>query len=148
MIRNMFLTSLCRAYGAHNSMHILPTALPWANLPVRLTARRVWGGTTACAILKRKVTGRDDHGLGATVRYCTGRLAEWIWVLPACGWILLSTASYVVGLDPRFLSSCHRRNAFEARHVFGNVFETVRSWMRMLPHKYAAPEARRQVSPC
>ncbi|MGC2697778.1 MAG: hypothetical protein WA738_18480 [Candidatus Angelobacter sp.] len=33
--------SLCRTYGAHNPMHILPTALPWANLPVRLTARGV-----------------------------------------------------------------------------------------------------------
>jgi len=35
----MFSISLCRAYGAHNPMNILPTALPWANLPVRL--RRV-----------------------------------------------------------------------------------------------------------
>jgi len=34
-------TSLCRAYGAHNSMPTLPTALPWAKLPVRLTARGV-----------------------------------------------------------------------------------------------------------
>jgi hypothetical protein len=33
------LTSLCRTYGAHNSSHMLPTALPWANLPARL--RRV-----------------------------------------------------------------------------------------------------------
>jgi hypothetical protein len=40
-IRNMFLTSLCRTYGAHNSIRTLPTALPWANLPVRLTARGV-----------------------------------------------------------------------------------------------------------
>jgi hypothetical protein len=39
-IRNMFsIRGLCRAYGAHDPMHILPTALPWANLPVRL--RRV-----------------------------------------------------------------------------------------------------------
>ena len=35
----MFLTSLCRTYGAHNSLTTLPTALPWAKLPVRLTAR-------------------------------------------------------------------------------------------------------------
>jgi hypothetical protein len=35
----MFLTSLCRTYGAHNSIRTLPTALPWSNLPVRLTAR-------------------------------------------------------------------------------------------------------------
>src|SRR5690349_10151213 len=38
-IRNMFLTSLCRADGAPHSIDTLPTALPWANLPVRL--RRV-----------------------------------------------------------------------------------------------------------
>ena len=37
----MYLTSLCRTYGAHNSTSTLPTALPWANLPVRLTARGV-----------------------------------------------------------------------------------------------------------
>jgi hypothetical protein len=37
--RNTFLTSLCRTYGAHNSTHMLPTALPWANLPLRLAAR-------------------------------------------------------------------------------------------------------------
>jgi hypothetical protein len=38
--RNMFsIRGLCRASGAHNPENILPTALPWANLPVRL--RRV-----------------------------------------------------------------------------------------------------------
>jgi hypothetical protein len=37
--RIYFFKRLCRAYGAHNSMNTLPTALPWANLPVRL--RRV-----------------------------------------------------------------------------------------------------------
>jgi len=41
----MFLTSLCRAYGAQHSIYTLPTALPWANLPVRLTAR----GASSCA---------------------------------------------------------------------------------------------------
>src|SRR5690349_10427626 len=35
----VFDQGLCRAYGAHNPMNILPTALPWANLQVRL--RRV-----------------------------------------------------------------------------------------------------------
>jgi hypothetical protein len=30
----------CRTYGAQHSMHTLPTALPWANLPLRLTARK------------------------------------------------------------------------------------------------------------
>ena len=35
----VFDRGLCRAYGAHDPVNILPTALPWANLPVRL--RRV-----------------------------------------------------------------------------------------------------------
>ena len=35
----VYIHKSCRTYGAHNSMHTLPTALPWANLPLRL--RRV-----------------------------------------------------------------------------------------------------------
>jgi len=34
----MFLTSLCRAYGALGILIRLPTALPWANLRARLAA--------------------------------------------------------------------------------------------------------------
>jgi len=39
--RRTRMQGLCRAYGAHDPMHILPTALPWANLPVRLPARGI-----------------------------------------------------------------------------------------------------------
>jgi hypothetical protein len=43
----MFLTSLCRTYGAPHFIDTLPTALPWANLRVRL--RRVEYGCMYCA---------------------------------------------------------------------------------------------------
>lgn len=67
----MFLTSLCRTYGAHNSMSTLPTALPWANLPVRL--RRA-----ECGVMKGASAATTD----TATHHQPGKSVAWLFFSP------------------------------------------------------------------